>query len=551
MTDNNKVQELSEVNDFLISLMILKEAEQANQLDPFFKGMGSELGATHAFKPPYAMVSASFTQQGVEQSKKTYPDLWAKIHEEISTKSVKDKLHNEAGYSLDEIREIPDDILRNFAVVERFEQEFPDAESKKYPLADRLRDGRDQLLEAISSKAGQNVLTAVSLGISFATGGIVTKLAVKGGVFVASQIVKNEAVQDFASKFQERAGQYLEKIGVPTRSIAERFGAMKDSIKGVLNSPTFQKYGKPSLALAGVAIGALMLGEVNHEKLEDLASSGFAKGADLAHAGMDLGSHAVDAVSNVSMADVGDWVSMNAKQAVHITGDFLEDAKYDVRDFAYTLTHNPGELVASASQGIKEAAVSTGDTLASAADSGRQSIAHGLNKASEYVTSIGAGDVDPGAHPVSVSNQGVPDDLAPVQATEPAAVVPAAASNTHHIAKGESLWKIAHDQFVANGVEPTNSQIQEASKALYEANKEAIGANPDLIFAGRSIEIDPQIFGAHHAPDVSAPAPVAPVHEQVKALKDGGGLAATPNAFRDMMEKVVPRVRSEDVTPGM
>lgn len=563
MTDKNQITEIQNASDFYVNLMVLKQAEVNNELDPFFREMGKSLGATHAFKPPYAIVSSAFTQQGVAASQAAYGDYWEKIHGEFKTGEIKDKLVNEAGYSVEEVAQIPAEVLQHFAVVDKFEEQFPSAESQKYPLIDRLRDGKDQLFDALGSEAGRKTLAAVSLGISVATGGIVTRLGIKAGAAVASRIIKNEAVQEFAGKLQDRAASYLEKIGVPTEKIASKFDGMKQSLKGVIDSPAFQRYGKPSLALAGIAVGALMLGSVDHDKLLELANSGFAKGADLASEGMDLAGQAVDQAKD--FVDAVDWKA-TAAHAINDLGDAitglgehamefaanpidttirdLSDAAINIRDFV----EGSGEMVAGVFQGAGEIQNRAQELMAQATQS---PYTHG-GEHEVYASAVDDQVVQVEASPAP----------APATAYSPDAIVAAptagaGAADAYRIEKGDSLWSIARDQFEANGVTPTNGQIQEATKALYEANREAIGSNPNLILAGHSINIDPAIFGAQHdvvsaAAPVAQAAPVAPIHEQVKNI--GTGLPANDSAegFKSAIARVTSRMREvSEATPGM
>lgn len=559
MTDKAQTSEIQNASDFYVNLMVLKKAEANNEIDPFFREMGKSLGATHAFKPPYAIVSSAFTQQGVAASQAAYGDYWEKIHGEVKTSQIKDKLVNEAGYSVEEVAQIPTEVLQHFAVVDKFEEQFPSAESQKHPLIDRLRDGKDQLFDALGSEAGRKTLAAVSLGISVATGGIVTRLGIKAGAAVASKIVQNEAVQEFAGKLQDRAASYLEKIGVPTEKIASKFDGMKQSLKGVIDSPAFQRYGKPSLALAGIAVGALMLGSVDHDKLLELANSGFAKGADLASQGMDLAGQAVDQAKD--FVEAVDWKA-TAAHAINDLGDAITGLGEHAMEFAANPIDTTVRDISDAAISIRDFVEGSGEMVAGVF----QDAGEIQDRAQEFMAQANHAPYTGGDHEVyasAVDDQVVQVEAspAPAAAYSPDAIVaaqPAAAgaADVYHIEKGDSLWSIARDQFEAQGVTPTNGQIQEATKALYEANREVIGANPNLILAGHSINIDPAIFGAHHDV-VSAAAPVAqaaptPIHEQVKHL--GTGLPANDSGegFKSAIARVTSRMREvSESTPGM
>jgi len=713
VTDLKKPLDLEQVSDYLTSLMVLKQVEAENDLDPYFKHIADT--ETSADKAPISLISKGFTPENALEVKLLYPDVWKTIHDQVKERNMKSQLVT-AGYSEIDIDSIPDNVIQHFATVDVFEEHFPDKDHQKRSLIVRLREGKDELFEALNSEAGRKTLSAVSLGISLATGGIVTRLALRGGAFVAAQIIQNESVQDFAGKMQNRMTNFMERMGVPTGVIGKRLLEMKENAKHVLASDTFQKYGKPSLALAGIAFGVMLLGEVNHDKLIDLASTGLNKSIDVASTGLDLGlqgahaaneglksvaEFAIDAGSTglhatgealstaadvtveagsvvasavadsaVAAYDVaGDaivaapgFIADAASTVYHATGDAIVAAPGFVADAASTVYHATGDAIVAAPgfvadgvstayhtttdalieggravvdgatvageyvadvavnaydvtghaivagsdavvDGVKTAGVyvadtavgaydATGDAIVSATAASRNFVAdsmHGLanqlNGAGDYVAVNDAHSnlhdaVVPAGHEQLVAGKSdlstvaynehedianrAPEAAAPVAAnpaastpvvaqTDSSVVVPASNAEpvVHHIEKGESLWKIAKDQFEANGVHATNGQIQEATKALYEANKELIGSNPDLIFAGKSINIDPNIFEPHAVtPAVSAPhvdgaiaarTPDADLAELNRLLGNNGSFPSS------MVVPAVPVVSSADL----
>lgn len=705
VTDLKKPLDLEQVSDYLTSLMVLKQVEAENDLDPYFKHIADT--ETSADKAPISLISKGFTPENALEVKLLYPDVWKTIHDQVKERNMKSQLVT-AGYSEIDIDSIPDNVIQHFATVDVFEEHFPDKDHQKRSLIVRLREGKDELFEALNSEAGRKTLSAVSLGISLATGGIVTRLALRGGAFVAAQIIQNESVQDFAGKMQNRMTNFMERMGVPTGVIGKRLLEMKENAKHVLASDTFQKYGKPSLALAGIAFGVMLLGEVNHDKLIDLASTGLNKSIDVASTGLDLGlqgahaaneglksvaEFAIDAGSTglhatgealSTAADVtveagsvvasavadsavaaydaaGDaivaapgFIADAASTVYHATGDAIVAAPGFIADAASTVYHATGDAIVAAPgfvadgvstayhtttdalieggravvdsatvageyvadvavnaydvtghaivagsdavvDGVKTAGVyvadtavgaydATGDMIVSATDASRNFVAdslHGvaghLNGAGDYVA-VNHEVVAPGDHVQMVAgNTETPvqfDDKpnmanrtpeigdstanaasnapAPAEGIVPAATPAPSVTSAHHIEKGESLWKIAKEQFEANGIHATNGQIQEATKALYEANKDLIGSNPDLIFAGKSINIDAAIFEPHATvtPVVSTPhvdgavaarSPGADLAELNKLLGNNGSFPSS------MVVPAAPVVSSADL----
>jgi LysM repeat protein len=639
MADLNKPLDLNQVNDYLTSLMVLQKAEANNELDPYFKGIANQLGETTAKNPPFDMISKAFSAENALDIKLQYADYWEQIHGQVKAVDMSSKLAV-AGYSADEIDSIPPEMVQHFATVDVFQEHFP-SKDKEDSLMARLANGKDALFDALNSEGGKKAMTAISLGISIGTGAIVTRMALRGGAYIASQIIQNESVQDFASKMQHRVGGYLERMGVPTSVIGKKFLDFKENAKAVLASDAFQRYGKPSLALAGIAMGALMLGEVNHEKVIDLATNGFNKTVDLASAGVELGAQGahvandtiksmaesiietggkaavfvVDASSSAvdSVAQFGheaavaieggvrssvEFVADTAVGAVHAAGtgvivggqalvhgveagaelvtaasgqalDALHSAGayaaeavssgYDtVHDAAVAATDSTVEAANSATQYVAETASSaydaTANGLAGAVDSTRHFVGDGLHSLGDHVR--GAGDMVAGTEVhapadtiasanIDSSNStadqilGDRKEMTDVVAPDATVDVPnnpagsSAQTDTHVIQKHESLWKIAENEFHENGVNPTQGQIQVAAKALYEANKDSIGADWNLIHEGKSLNINPELFAVHHAADThvvaTAVAPSTPTNDLDVLSKMLGNQSSFPS----------------------
>ena len=101
--------------------------------------------------------------------------------------------------------------------------------------------------------------------------------------------------------------------------------------------------------------------------------------------------------------------------------------------------------------------------------------------------------------PAAAAQSSVPDDLG-WQTTGTSAVpdpqtpnsvprtgeTPDAASPTHVVAPGETLWSITED---ALGAGATDEQVARAWPRVYEANPEQIGADPSLIHPGATLRL--------------------------------------------------------------
>lgn len=543
-------------NDFLMTLMVLQEAEARNELDPILsvlaKTMAKDASQENA---PFHLVNSAFSPASIAEVKTAYGDIWNEIFEKIEAKNKESgNALTAAGYSDDERANFSPELQNHFDIVREFEDRFPTADNQDRSIVVRLWDSKDQLFDALASPGGKKALEAASWALSFATGAVVTKLAFRGAGHIASMLVKNESVQDFAGKMQSRISSFLQRTGVPTGVIAARFAGMKENAKAVIDSPAFQRYGKPTLALAGIAMGALMLGEVNHDKIVEFAQSGFSKATDLANAGLDIGAQGIQyAASGISAgADAFEHgvseglgaLSNGIDTALHSTSaEMISGGLATVRESATQLGDAISTLAAEGYHTVSAAVSDTVDGVTVAVTDGvhqaRESVAGGLHGL--------AGQIEPDTHAYAAA-AGV--DEAPVapEAPEAAVVVPAAPEVvTVTVSKGDSLWNIAKAQFEANGTDPTNAQIQAAAKDLYEANKDVIGTDPNRIFPGQDLKIDPALFGAEpsvHVAEVAPVASVAPVapsgiHTKVAGLASGGELqtsswaSALSNLARD------------------
>jgi len=565
-----------DINDQLVALMVLQEAERRNELDSYFTVLTDKMAVEAKDEnAAFHLVNGVFSPTSIAEVKSAYAEIWQEIFDAIEAKNkASGNTLEVAGYSDTERENFSPALQQHFDIVREFEGRFPTAENENGGVVLRLWNSKEQLFDALSSPGGRKALEAASWGVSLATGAVVTKVAIRGAGYIAAQLIKNESVQDFAQKMQGRIGSFLERTGVPTGAISSGFASFKENAKAVMESPTFQRYGKPSLALAGLAMGALLLGEINHDKVVELASTGINKATDLASAGLDLGAQGVqyaadglaaggEAIANgvgsaISAVEQGaSDVLASAKEAGSLSAGFVSNGIETAGEYV----DKAGRMVAGvAVEGYETATAAVsgaidGVTVAAtdAINQGREAVADGLQGL--------AAQIAPESHTAYASAVGI-DQVDTAAPATPEAVAPAAPAapevTTVSVAKGDSLWKIAEAQFEANGIDPSNAQIQAAAKELYEANKDVIGANPDRIFPGQELQIDPAVFGAEPVANVPAAAPVTPatptavLHDKVSNLQPNGGLQSA--SWKDVMASLASQAkpaRNGDMGLGM
>ncbi len=62
-------------------------------------------------------------------------------------------------------------------------------------------------------------------------------------------------------------------------------------------------------------------------------------------------------------------------------------------------------------------------------------------------------------------------------------------STAYTVVRGDSLWKIARSVLESRRVATTGNQITNLWKAIYEANRDVIGRDPNLILPGQELTI--------------------------------------------------------------
>lgn len=567
---------LKDSSDFLVALMVLQQIEADNELEPLLYALKARLDKAGKDANPYHLLNTLFSYEAILESKSAYGEIWEAVYRDIATANFKATLPY-SGFSQAEIDSLPAEVVDHFATVSLFEERFPDEGSRHFPLAARLKDGKDMLFDALGSEAGKSALSAASWGISLATGGIVTRLAIKGGAALATKLIQNEAVQSFASKVQGRVTNFLQRSGVPTGRIATHLRDFKDTARDVMASETFQRYGKPSLALAGMALGALMMGTINHDKLIDLASSAMGKGDEIT----ELASQAVDTTVTTVTQTIDHVVDTSVaglaaayQDPMGTLNDLARGAADVAKDTGHALSEGADSVLAAAfkapgaiSDGIGQGYNAAVTLATDSIDHGRAWVADTLHKSGDLVAGSSSGNADDVIKGKQLLTDAVP----------PTSPVTDVGPSHYQIQKGDSLWKISKEHLEATGITPTNQQIHEATQKLYEANKDLVGMNPDKIFTGRELRIDSSLFespaavDSRHAslsqalgtkpgfaietdvagsihPGVDAAAPQAPAKSDMDSLKET--LNSPHQGSVTETAKRVGRTASEGHTPG-
>ena len=85
------------------------------------------------------------------------------------------------------------------------------------------------------------------------------------------------------------------------------------------------------------------------------------------------------------------------------------------------------------------------------------------------------------------------EDLGPDREPGPV-VAEAPATDGYVVQPGDSLWAIACRTLEARiGSDPTNEEVDRFWRLIYEVNRDLVGADPDLIFAGQRLVLPEEV----------------------------------------------------------
>lgn len=480
------LQALNDFNldDHMKMMMVLKEAHKRGELSAYFAELYNE-EAKKKSKDPLAAIADFTNPKHKAEVVATYGDIWKEVEDRIQTRIKNDEwtkdLVESSGMTAEQYGQMPEQFRQTMAITAEYESDFP---SKDMPsLGERLRASKDVLIEGLTSDTGRKALNYVSWGVSIATGGVATKLAVMGIKEVVGAISKNESFVNFTKSAMETGISTLEKLGVPTELISKGYSEMKERTRSVWDN----KYMKFGAAALGVVAVGLIMQEVDFDSIaksaEPVLGSGAAIGSNLIEGGghaVDLGATVAKEVGSAAVdatANLGNTIASAAVKATDAVAELAGDAKHEL-----------GEQLQAAASALQGAGDSLTGESEAIVDSGM-----------ERNSGTKAGGEDVFVEPTP--------EISTDQTERPAQDVneqPTVGNSIATVEKGDSLWSIAKAQIEAGGGEVTNQNIDATWKAIYEANKEVLGDNPHQIFPGQKINIDSAMIQGIEGPQVSA-----------------------------------------------
>ncbi|MBB4861259.1 hypothetical protein HNP46_000070 [Pseudomonas nitritireducens] len=602
-------------------LMVIRELERQGRFEELLQAV---MRQEKNRKDPRSVFETLFQDESIAESQAMFEDVWTAVAKQANDFPINSYLEGRAGLTQEEIGKLPAEFTDFLKTTGAFEEAFPDA--SRPLLGARVAAVRDNIVHFLNSEHGHKALNVAALGIACASGTIVTKIGFKAGVYLARKLGENESVRSLAKTLADKITDSLEKQGVPTSKIADKFAEMKETAAAIFGSETFKKYGVPTIALAGLCLGAshIDFGSVG-STVENLASNydatmeginssiqagmasgsesiqhgaevafetaseyGAAAGAVVGHAYMDTADFIIKATTHPveALADINNAIASAFHGAVDASKDLASSGYAAVAEAGSKFTGELSEQLAVAGDTIgthypnlAAAGHVAGDSLGVVRDGAE----YAYNQAAELGKRLAGTEFFPGAggsvhldasgnmfagipgvdpsngyssedalmddspvvpeapaevhaeSPVVTPNADVP--VAP-ESTAPAEAVVAPSAEvvpTHTVVKGDSLWKIAEKSLSEAGVPVTNASVTNAVNALYEANKELIGSNPNIL---PLVTPDGHPFVLqvpHQVIDPSYHAPVRPLADHAASV---ASVAHGPAAVEKMAQAV-------------
>jgi hypothetical protein len=103
-------------------------------------------------------------------------------------------------------------------------------------------------------------------------------------------------------------------------------------------------------------------------------------------------------------------------------------------------------------------------------------------------------DVPPPIERVIIERQPAPTAVT-VRSPVSRMVALGGAGSAYTVVTGDTLWGIARDILSQSGLHPDGGEVSVAWKAIYQANTEVVGADPNLILPGQVLTIPGGLHG--------------------------------------------------------
>lgn len=474
--------DLDVASDMRLAQIALQDEEVSKKfLERFVERVGKQHAATIT---PLAMSNPSLllTEENIKDVKAVAPEFFTEAYSAKLQGEGKGLLEN-AGFSKDVIERLDPSFLRYMGATQQHEAAFP---VEGLGVADRLKEpsAKSMILDALANKNVQRSLKWAGLVVSCATGGIVVKAGMEGSKFLLGKLVQNENVRAFASKLEDRSIKFVsEKFNIDEKKIRQNV----DQAKGVAERLSRNKWVAlgTTAALVGVAFA---LGQIDmvHDAAQDVAG----RFNELVHgpqihdwSKLSIDSPATPVGPGVSVADTA--TTPAATSVAHGAGAAPTGSVASVAPTAAPVTA-PANFTPPDLNNLPTAGAPAPQEFSAA----RSGLDTGLGQEVKFPTGPGnatIGSIEPsvpGVNGAPAITDGMPTAHGQGDA------LAAKASQIHTVAKGDTLSDIAESHLKAAGKPYTGAEIYKLVDQLYEANKEVIGANKDLIMPGQELSFD-------------------------------------------------------------
>jgi len=466
--------EMEEASNIKIAQIVWHMALQKGREQEGLKAVADKLGKNAKDVLPLTMGNIALSADMSKTVLETYPDLTGLVWD-AARSSPGNSLMEKAGYTKEEIKKIPHDVLDHWAISDVHDMVFqPEGPS----LIERLKEHKATIKEALGNDHVQRSMKWAGLIIGCATGGIVAKVGVKGVTFLADKLAQNPKVQELAKTLEDKSIKFVSNtFKIDEAKVRERV----EHAKGIAEEVSNSKWATAAKAAALVGLGVAM---ANLDFVHDAATMVAEQSVNLFHGATELASAGVE----------------YAGSAVEATKDFVVEGTVATKDFVVDSAHTAGSV--------------TADGLRAFANVVDPSV-------TEQVASGGVlanGDVSTGAVDLTTGAT-VPD----AEAAVPVAAAPApAAPAVHHVSNTE-INNLVHQIYADNkGVIGNNPDL------IFEHQKLTIGSTVVDVKPGDSLwkiaeqhlEAGNNLEAGHSvnaAADVK-PAVVVPAHPATPAV---------------------------------
>lgn len=510
--------DLEQASNMLIAHITWQKVIDRGLEQEAFRVFSDKFGKAAKDVLPLVMGNPSLGAEAVEEVRRIYPDIWDESFN-LAKHGDGKSIFQAAGYTDAIIERIDPSVLQHVAVVAQHEKAFP---VEGLSVEQRLKDpsAKKLILDALGNKNVQRSMKWAGLAIGCVTGGIVIKAGMTGASFLAGKLAENKAVVSLCSRLEGSAIKFVSKtFNIDEKKVRDNV----DYCKGVAERVSNNKWVALGSAAAMVGV-AVALGQL------DLVSDAVDSVASTA---ADVKTYVYGEVAEmVNPVEFGDSLSDRALIGLGAVGENIIDPVKEKLGFdtgvskeALVVDAPQAADPAKASEDLSDARPLLADRSENLSVEAPEHAEVPFDPAGDdhkkaslpEVKSVSAEASQPSSSEPSSKNS----PLVAESVSQPGVV---AVTTSYEVKSGDSLWKIAERHLESSGSQASNADIQKMVDQLYEANKDVIGSDKDLIFPGQELNMNVAELGSDLSANHAGNADRVAIHQGVKGLDSGDEL---------------------------